>query len=86
MQLTAAFSMLSVISIHTLAFSWHRHDSPKSSPDLEFPSPSMLRDLAIPGLLLTPRKPGHLFSFFAEIGLNKDAIGSLNSGPGSRLC
>lgn len=59
MQLTAALSMLSVISVHTFAFSWRRHDSSKSSPDVEF---SVLQDLALPGLLRSPRKTGYLFS------------------------
>ena len=52
MQLIAAFSMLSAISVPTFAFSWRRHDSSKSSPDVELEY-AVLQDLAIPGQLLT---------------------------------
>ncbi|SRR6266851_9183393 len=59
MRLTAALTMLPVISVHTLAFSWRRHDSSKSFPDVEY---TVFRDLAIPGLLLPSRKTSHLIS------------------------
>ena len=65
MQLTAAFSMLSVISVPTLAFSWRRHDSTRSSPGVEYPG---FQDLAIPGLLLTSRKTSHLFIVSQKLG------------------
>ncbi|KAH9990983.1 hypothetical protein BJV74DRAFT_920534 [Russula compacta] len=44
LRLTTVFIILPVISVHTIAFSWRRHDSSKLFPDLEHPVP---QDIAI---------------------------------------
>ncbi|KAI0251910.1 hypothetical protein BJV78DRAFT_1282137 [Lactifluus subvellereus] len=47
-QLTAAFNLLPVIAVRTLAFSWRKHDFSGPFPDAEHPIP---QDLSIPAAI-----------------------------------
>jgi hypothetical protein len=67
MRLTTALTILPVISVHTLAFSWRKHDTPKlSSADVEYPA----LDFALMGLLRF-LKPIHLFIVSQNLGSTK---------------
>jgi hypothetical protein len=53
------FTILLVTSVHTLAFSWRRHDPSELFPGAERTVP---QDLVYPGLHLSSRKTGYPFS------------------------